>query len=83
MPDIGLRLGIEGEKTFKQALADINQSFKVLGSEMRLVESEFDKQDSSVAALTAKNEVLNKQIDEQKNKIATLQKARQRFRILR
>jgi len=75
MPDIGLRLGIEGEKAFKQALADINQSFKILGSEMRLVESEFDKQDSSVAALTAKNEVLNKQIDEQKNKIATLQKA--------
>ena len=32
--DIGLRLGIEGEKQFKFALRDINQSFKVLGSEM-------------------------------------------------
>ena len=39
------------------------------------MESEFDKQDSSVAALTARNEVLGKQIDEQKNKVATLQKA--------
>ena len=38
--------GIEGEKEFKNALRDINQSFKVLGSEMKLVSSEFDKQDT-------------------------------------
>ena len=29
----GLKIGLEGEKEFKKALADINQSFKVLGSE--------------------------------------------------
>ncbi len=66
--NFGLKLGIEGEKQFKQALSDINQSFKILGSEMKLVESEFDKQDKSVASLTTRNEVLNKQIDEQKNR---------------
>ena len=33
----GLKIGLEGEKEFKKALSGINQSFKVLGSEMKLV----------------------------------------------
>lgn len=70
--NFGLKIGLEGEKEFKKALADINQSFKVLGSEMKLVSSEFDKNDNSVEALTARNQVLNKQIDTQKQKIETL-----------
>ncbi|SDN79154.1 phage tail protein [Acetanaerobacterium elongatum] len=73
--DFGLKIGIEGEKEFKNALREINQSFKVLGSEMNLVSSQFDKQDKSVEALSARNSVLNKEIDEQKNKIETLEKA--------
>jgi len=36
MPDFGLKIGIEGEKQFKDAPRDINQVFKVLGSEMAL-----------------------------------------------
>jgi phage-related minor tail protein len=73
--NFGLKIGIEGEKTFKQALSDINQSFKVLGSEMNLVASHFDKQDRSIEAITARNQVLNKEIDTQKEKIGTLEKA--------
>lgn len=72
---IGIKLGVEGEKEFKQALADINQNMKVLGSEMKLAASEFDKNEKSVGSLTARNDVLNKQIDEQKNKISTLERA--------
>ncbi|MCL2509194.1 MAG: hypothetical protein FWF05_08470, partial [Oscillospiraceae bacterium] len=75
--DIGLRLGLEGERDFKSALRDINQSFKVLGSEMQLVTSQFDKNDRSIEAVTARNKVLNREIDEQKNKISTLQAALQ------
>jgi phage-related protein len=75
MSDFGLKIGLEGEKEFKNALRDINQSIKVLGSEMKLVSSEFDKQDKSVAAVAARNEVLNKAIDAQKDKIATLESA--------
>jgi phage-related protein len=71
----GLKIGIEGEKEFKNALRDINQSFKVLGSEMKLVSSEFYKNDKSVQAVTARNEVLNKSIDAQKEKISTLESA--------
>ena len=73
--NFGLKIGLEGEKAFKNALAEINQSFKVLGSEMKLVESEFDKNDKSVEALTARNEVLGKQIDAQKSRIEVLRDA--------
>ena len=73
--DFGLKIGLEGEKEFKKALAEINQSFKVLGSEMELVASQFDKQDRSVEALTARNDTLLKSIDAQKQKIDTLEKA--------
>ena len=66
---------MEGEKEFKNALREINQSFKVLGSEMNLVSSQFDKQDKSMEALTARNNVLNKEIDAQKQKIETLRSA--------
>lgn len=73
--NFGLKIGVEGEKEFKNALREINQSFKVLGSEMKLVSSEFDKQDKSVSAVAARNEVLNKAIEAQKGKISTLEAA--------
>jgi hypothetical protein len=75
MSDFGLKIGVEGEKEFKNSLRDINQTFKVLGSEMNLVTSQFDKQDKSIKAITARNEVLNKEIDAQKNKVSTLEAA--------
>ena len=71
----GLRIGIEGEREFKNALRDINQSFKVLASEMNLVSSAFDKNDKSIQALAARNQVLNKEIDAQKDKISALESA--------
>jgi len=55
--DFGLKIGIKGEKEFEKALTDIDQSFKVLG--IKLAVSQFDK--------NARNEVLNRQIDEQKS----------------
>lgn len=73
--DFGLRIGLEGERDFKKSLADINQSFKVLGSEMALVTSQFDKNDKSAAALTSRNTVLNKEIEAQKEKVKALEAA--------
>lgn len=73
--NFGLKMGLEGEREFKKSLADINNSFKVLGSEMKLVDSQFDKNDKSTEALTAHSEVLNKEIDSQKQKIETLRSA--------
>jgi len=71
----GLKIGVEGEKEFKESLREINQSFKVLASEMTLVASAFDKNDKSVQSLSARNSILNKEIDAQKDKISTLEKA--------
>ncbi|MGI6508949.1 MAG: hypothetical protein ACOX4A_11405 [Saccharofermentanales bacterium] len=65
--NFGLKIGLEGEREFKKALADINRSFKVLGSEMKLITSEFSKNDKSVQALSARNSVLNKRL-KHKNK---------------
>lgn len=72
--DIGPRIGIEGESEFRKAIQDINMSMKTLGTEMQAVASQFDKNDKSTEALTAKNEVLNKQIETQKQKLSELQK---------
>ena len=44
----GLKIGIEGEKEFKNSIRDINNSFKLLKSEMNLVVSEFSKQENSM-----------------------------------
>lgn len=73
--NFGLKIGLEGEREFKKSLAEINNSFKVLGSEMKLVDSQFDKNDKSAEALTARNQVLNKEIYSQKQKIETLRSA--------
>jgi predicted nucleic acid-binding Zn-ribbon protein len=75
--NFGLKIGVEGEKEFKNSLRDINQSFKVLASEMKLVSAQFDKNDKSIQALSSRNSVLNKEIDAQKDKITTLQAALQ------
>lgn len=73
----GLKIGLEGEKEFKSQLAEINQTFKVLGSEMKLVDSEFEKNDNSMQAVSARSEVLKKTIEEQKKKVDTLRQALQ------
>lgn len=70
--DIGPRIGIEGEKDFRKAIQDINTNLKTLGTEMQAVTSAYDKNDKSTAALAAQNEVLNKQIDSQKQKLQQL-----------
>ena len=70
--DFGLRIGIEGDKIFRQSLAEYS---KVLGSERQLATAQFDRNDRSAAALTARNAVLGKKIDAQKEKISTLRAA--------
>ena len=73
--NFGLKIGIDGESEFKKSIRDINDSFKVLKSEMNLVTSEYGKQDKSISGLNAKNKVLIKEIDTQKEKIKILESA--------
>ena len=41
--DIGPKIGIDGEKEFRQQLNDINTTLKTLGTEMKKVSSEFQE----------------------------------------
>lgn len=71
--DIGPKIGIEGEAEFRKSIQQINTNLKTLGTEMAAVVSGFDKGDKSQAALAARSEVLNKQVEEQKKKLEQLQ----------
>lgn len=73
--DIGPRIGLDGEKEFRSQLANVNQSLKTLGAEMKAVTSSFTEGDTSERALAAQSEVLNKQLDAQKQKMEMLSKA--------
>lgn len=73
--DIGPRIGIDGEKEFKQAIASINTNLKTMGAEMDMVTSQFIGNEKSVESLTAQNEVLTKRMEELNQK-ADLQKQR-------
>lgn len=70
--DFGLRVGVDGEAEFKRALKEINTEMRTLGSEAKLVASQFDDNDKSIAALAERSKVLTKQLDEQKKKIDLL-----------
>lgn len=70
--DIGPRIGIDGEKEFRDSINKITTEMKTLGTEMRLVTSEFDENADSQEALSKKNEVLGKQIEAQKKKLELL-----------
>lgn len=71
----GLKIGLEGEREFKRAITEINREMRVLGSEMKLAASAFEKNETSTASLAAKNQVLAKEIDAQRTKVETLRQA--------
>lgn len=75
MADAGLKMTVEGEREFKKALSGINEEMKLLGSEMKLVASEFDANDKSVDALSARYSVMRKEVREQRDKVITLEEA--------
>lgn len=56
--DIGATVGIDGEREFKKQINEIDGELKQLGSEMKVVTSEFIGNEKSVEALTASNRQL-------------------------
>lgn len=72
--DVGVRLGVDGEKAFKDSLKAVNSQIKALGAEMTSVTASFLDNASSQQALAAKNTVLNKSIEMTKSKIGVLNK---------
>lgn len=70
-----LRVELDGEKQYKQALSELNKGNQVLASEMRKLSAEYQGSEKSVEALTAKNELLQRQMLQQADKIRTLRDA--------
>ena len=75
MTGIGPSISLKGEKEFRQAISAINNEMKVLGSEMNKVTAEFSDNSKSVDALKSRNEVLNKEIEKQTDKVSLLKGA--------
>jgi len=73
--NIGPKIGIDGEKEFKQQINECNNSLKTMGTEMAKVTSAFIGNENSSKALRAANKQLTAQFDELSNK-ADIQKKR-------
>lgn len=71
----GGTIKLQGESEYRKALNNITNNLKVLGSEMKVITSQYDKTDRSTVNLTKQNEVLNKEIKEQRDKVELLTKA--------
>lgn len=76
-PTLKTKVAMDGEREYKQAITEINSGLKVLGSEMKLVTAIFADNADSMEALSAKGDVLERQILSQKEKIETLKAALQ------
>lgn len=72
---IATELSLDGERAFKAAIQGINKDMAVLGSEMSVVTAKFGKNADSMEALTSKQTVYNKQIEEQKRRVDVLKAA--------
>ena len=77
MPNINTRFTLSGEKEYKQAISEIGSGMKVLDSEMRKVQSAYAQNADSVEALSAKNDVLERKISTQTEKLEYLRAALQ------
>ena len=66
--DIVAGIRLDGEKEFKQNVTSINKSLQALKSEMNKVSAEYSGQENSIEALSKKQEILNKILEEQKRK---------------
>ena len=66
---LGGTIKLQGESSYRRALSQITQNLREVSSEMKIVTSTYDKNDTSTDALTAKSDVLNKRLEEQKSKL--------------
>ena len=73
--DIGPKIGIDGEKEFRDALKSMGQQLKTLGTEMKAVTSAFDVDNDSQKKLAAQSDVLTRQLEIQEQRITEIKKA--------
>lgn len=72
MASFGGAVKLTGESEYRAALRNISQRLKEVSSELKLVSSQYDKNDTSIEALTAKQTALTHRLEEQKSKLSVL-----------
>lgn len=69
------RLALDGEKEYKNALSSLNSENRVLASEMKKLQAEYKGNSESTEFLTKKGELLEKQLEKQRDRVQTLREA--------
>lgn len=70
--DIGPKIGIEGEKEFKNSIKAIESQIKALSGELKNLSREYDENDRSIEGVTKKQQVLAGAVDASARKIQLL-----------
>lgn len=71
---------LEGEKEYRSACKGINTSLREIGSEMKLATAEFGDNAESIDALTRKQDILKKTLEEQAKKAKAAEDALKKMR---
>ncbi len=69
-----LRVELDGEKKYKEAIAEINRESKTLGAEMKKLAAEYKGNENSIEALTKKQTLLDRALLESKAKVEETRK---------
>lgn len=67
--DVGLKISIDGEKEYKQTIAELNRDNAVLASELKKVSEQYKGNEDSLEALTAKQRIYEEQLATQQRKV--------------
>lgn len=72
---ITTRIALDGEKAFKDQMAQVNGELRNLKSEMTLVDATFKGQANTTEALAAKHKVLRGSVEQQRERVRALTQA--------
>lgn len=70
--DIGPRIGVDGEKAFRDAMNRVCDAIKLTNAQMKAAMAQFDRADKSEEKLTQQNALLEKSIDGWRDKLKLL-----------
>ena len=69
------KLKLEGEQQFRKGMREASDAIKVLNSEQKLAQAQFELTGDKEQLLADKTEILKKKIEEQQKAVQTAQKA--------
>lgn len=78
--DIRARIKLEGEQQFKSAMRDASDAIKVLNSEQKLAQAQFEATGNKEQFLSDKTDILKRKIEEQQKAVKAAQEAVQKLK---